>query len=101
MLGIDTQYAPKWERLRNTMSCRALLYRDEEAGGYTVVVRNLPGVTSEGDTIEEAIANIQDAFSEAILSYRGNGMDIPWGEEFELPEGVPEHEFHLMVRVDA
>lgn len=32
-----------------------------EAGGYTVLVPSLPGCISEGDTREEALANIRDA----------------------------------------
>jgi predicted RNase H-like HicB family nuclease len=30
-------------------------------GGYTVTVPTLPGCISEGETIEEALGNIQDA----------------------------------------
>ncbi|MCS3919616.1 type II toxin-antitoxin system HicB family antitoxin [Fervidibacter sacchari] len=32
-----------------------------EDGGYTVYVPSLPGCISEGDTIEEALANIREA----------------------------------------
>lgn len=32
-----------------------------EAGGYTVHVPSLPGCISEGETIEEALRNIQEA----------------------------------------
>jgi len=32
-----------------------------DEGGYTVHVPSLPGCISEGDTIEEALANIQEA----------------------------------------
>jgi predicted RNase H-like HicB family nuclease len=32
-----------------------------EEGGYTVYVPSLPGCISEGDTIEEALANIKEA----------------------------------------
>ncbi|KAF0242682.1 MAG: hypothetical protein FD180_3783 [Planctomycetota bacterium] len=33
----------------------------EEEGGYTVMVPSLPGCISEGDTFEEAFANIKEA----------------------------------------
>jgi len=33
----------------------------QEEGGFTAVVPNLPGCVSEGDTEEEAVANIRDA----------------------------------------
>jgi predicted RNase H-like HicB family nuclease len=32
-----------------------------EDGGYTVYVPALPGCISEGDTVEDALANIQEA----------------------------------------
>jgi len=32
-----------------------------EDGGYTVYVPSLPGCISEGDTVEEALQNIQEA----------------------------------------
>jgi len=32
-----------------------------DEGGYTVHVPSLPGCISEGDTVEDALANIQEA----------------------------------------
>ena len=32
-----------------------------DEGGYTVYVPSLPGCISEGDTVEEALKNIQEA----------------------------------------
>ncbi|MCG2768459.1 MAG: type II toxin-antitoxin system HicB family antitoxin [Chloroflexota bacterium] len=32
-----------------------------DEGGYTVYVPSLPGCISEGDSVEEALANIQEA----------------------------------------
>lgn len=42
------------------MNLRVLLERSEE-GGYTVTVPALPGCISEGETREEALANIREA----------------------------------------
>ena len=39
---------------------RVVLQPSDE-GGYTVIVPALPGCVSEGDSREEAIANIQEA----------------------------------------
>lgn len=42
------------------MQLRVLLEPSED-GGYTVTVPSLPGCISEGDTREEALANIREA----------------------------------------
>jgi antitoxin HicB len=38
-----------------------MLEPDEESGGYVVTCPSLPGCYSQGDTIDEAIANIKEA----------------------------------------
>jgi len=42
------------------MNLRVVLEPSEE-GGYTVYVPSLPGCISEGDTREQALANIREA----------------------------------------
>lgn len=37
------------------------LYPDNEEGGYVVEIEDLPGCLSQGETLEEAIANINEA----------------------------------------
>jgi len=46
------------------MKYRVLLHRNEE--GISVSVPGLPGCWSEGDTEEEALANIRDAIHEYL-----------------------------------
>ena len=43
-----------------TMKLKAVLEPSDE-GGYTVFFPSLPGCISEGETIEESLANIQEA----------------------------------------
>lgn len=59
-----------------------LLMPDPEEGGYTVRVPALPGLTTEGDSLEEAIANARDAIALWIKSAEKHGEPIP---EEELP----------------
>lgn len=40
-----------------------IIFEPSDEGGYTVTVPALPGCISEGDTIEEALANIKEAIS--------------------------------------
>lgn len=50
----------------------------EEKGAFSVVAARLPGVSSQGGTEQEALANIVEAFKEAIAFYKNQGIDIPW-----------------------
>ena len=55
-----------------------------EEGGYTVYVPSLPGCISEGETIEEALANIEEAIKlylepvddDLVISERGVVREI-------------------------
>ncbi|MBN2023327.1 MAG: type II toxin-antitoxin system HicB family antitoxin [Pirellulales bacterium] len=54
-----------------------------EEDGYSVWIPDLPGVASQGDTMEEAIGNLKEAFRGAISVYRESGDSIPWTTEIE------------------
>ena len=40
-----------------------VVFEPSDEGGYTVYVPSLPGCISEGDTLDEAMANIREAIS--------------------------------------
>lgn len=48
-----------------------------ENGGYTVSVPDLPGCTSEGDTLAEAVEMATDAASGWVLDELEDGRAIP------------------------
>jgi antitoxin HicB len=44
-----------------------LLEPDEEGCGFTVRVPSLPGVVTQGETVEEALENDRDAIALTVL----------------------------------
>jgi predicted RNase H-like HicB family nuclease len=70
------------------MKYTVTLHRTDE--GISVSVPALPGCWSEGDTEEEALANIQDAIREhlAALEDRLAGADV---REVEVHPSVRSH----------
>jgi predicted RNase H-like HicB family nuclease len=48
-----------------------------EEGGYTVTVPALPGIATESDTLEEAIAMARDAIRLYIEDLVANGETVP------------------------
>ncbi|PIZ64297.1 hypothetical protein CO051_05670 [Candidatus Roizmanbacteria bacterium CG_4_9_14_0_2_um_filter_39_13] len=62
--------------------------QEEEAGGYSAWVPSLPGCASQGDTVEEAMKNIQ----EAIELYLEFDTEEPQDDEvFKRQFIVPIH----------
>lgn len=61
--------------------------QEETAGGYSIISADLPGVGSQGDTIEQALSNIREAFEGVIDSYLDAGKAIPWSTPKPLDMG--------------
>ncbi len=53
------------------------ILQNEEGGGYLIEFPDLPGCVSDGDTIDEAIANGKDALSCWIETAQQHGDEIP------------------------
>jgi predicted RNase H-like HicB family nuclease len=60
---------------------RVVLEQAEE-GGFVVTCPAVPGTVSQGDTYEEAIANIKEAIELALECYREDGVPLP--EDIEV-----------------
>jgi antitoxin HicB len=56
---------------------RYTIFPKPEAGGYTVTVPTLPGIASEGDTLEEAIAMAKDAIRLYVEDLITDGETVP------------------------
>lgn len=49
----------------------------EDGGGFVASVPDLPGCMSDGETPEEALANVQDAVAAWIEEARSLGRSVP------------------------
>lgn len=54
-----------------------LVFTPQPEGGYTVTSPVLPELLTEGDTLEEAHANVRDAFDAVIELYADEGRALP------------------------
>jgi predicted RNase H-like HicB family nuclease len=54
-----------------------VVFHQAEEGGYWVEVPALPGCYSQGETLEEAITNVQEAIEAHIEALRENGKEVP------------------------
>lgn len=49
----------------------------EDGGGYMITFPDLPGCISDGETLEEAVANGRDAFNSWVSAQADMGRQIP------------------------
>ena len=56
----------------------------QDEGGYTVYVPALPGCVSQGETSDEAMANIKEAIEVYRESLKARGISLPRVEEREV-----------------
>jgi len=54
-----------------------VLFEPAEEGGYVVTCPSLPGLVTEGDTLEEARANAAEAIRGYLESLAKDGQPIP------------------------
>jgi antitoxin HicB len=60
-----------------TLTYTVILTPDREVGGYTVRVPALPGCNTQGDTIDQAIANAREAIALYLEVLRERGQPVP------------------------
>ncbi|MBI5487659.1 MAG: type II toxin-antitoxin system HicB family antitoxin [Deltaproteobacteria bacterium] len=54
-----------------------LILSAQPEGGYVVTSPILPELVTEGDTVEEALANVRDALEAVIEIYEDQGRELP------------------------
>jgi predicted RNase H-like HicB family nuclease len=74
-----------------------VLFEPAEEGGYVATCPALPGLVTEGDTLEEARANARDAIHGYLESLAKDGAPLPSDKEILL-EPVKEK---VTVALDA
>jgi antitoxin HicB len=55
----------------------SLVLTAQPEGGYTVTSPALPELVTEGDTVEEALANVKDALAAVVELYEDLGKKLP------------------------
>ena len=59
------------------MDFTVFLEPDEEDGGYVVTCPSLQGCYSQGETVEEALANIREAIELCLEDMEAHGESLP------------------------
>ncbi|HEY4504437.1 MAG TPA: type II toxin-antitoxin system HicB family antitoxin [Candidatus Paceibacterota bacterium] len=62
---------------RKVLEYVAVFEPDPKVGGFTVTIPALPGCISEGNTFEEALANINEAASLYLQTLRDERAEFP------------------------
>ncbi len=63
-----------------------ILEPDLEEGGYTVTVPALPGIVTQGESLEEAIEMAKDAIKLHLEGLMADGEPVP--EEEQHPQAI-------------
>jgi antitoxin HicB len=65
-----------------------LIFSPQPEGGYTVTSPVLPELVTEGDTLDEAFANVRDALAAVVEIYEEEGRPLPSGVEVDEASSV-------------
>ncbi|MEX2159333.1 MAG: type II toxin-antitoxin system HicB family antitoxin [Dehalococcoidia bacterium] len=72
-----------------------MLILDPDEGGFIAEVLELPGCITQGDTADEAMANLDDAMSGYIASLLDRGYSVP------EPVGLKEYSGRFPLRISS
>ena len=60
-----------------------VILTEQPEGGYTVTCEELPGLVTEGDSVDEALENVEDAFATTLELYEDLRRSLP--ESIQVP----------------
>jgi predicted RNase H-like HicB family nuclease len=66
------------------MNLKVVIEEDTEDGGFIVSCPALPGCHSEGETVEEAIANIKDAIQGCLAVLNERAQQSQYAQVMEV-----------------
>ena len=79
------------------MYCQITVILEEQPeGGYTVTCKELPELVTEGDSIDEALENVKDAFVTTLELYEDLGHPLPESIQFSNPAVLPKDISHCL-----
>jgi predicted RNase H-like HicB family nuclease len=65
-----------------------LVFEPQDEGGYHVYAPELPGLHTQGDDLEDAVANAEEALALYVEGLREDGESLEFGvirRRFQLP----------------
>ena len=62
-----------------------LVLTPQPEGGYTVTSPLLPELVTEGDSVDEALANVKDALAAVVEAYHDLGRSLPTNAQIQDP----------------
>jgi len=65
-----------------------LVFSPQPEGGFTVTSPLLPELITEGDTFDEAFANVQDALEAVVEAYQDLGRKLPPNTQLNDADGA-------------
>ena len=77
--GMNHQVGGRPGKVPGTLYKLPLVFVIQPEGGYTVTCPVLPELLTEGDTVEEAMANVEDALVATLELYAELGRPLPSG----------------------
>ena len=66
----------------------SVILEPDAEGGYTAVVPALPGVVTEGATVEESLANAREAILLCIEDLQEQNLEIPQSDAGAILERI-------------
>ena len=74
---------------------------EQPEGGYTLTSNEFPELVTEGDSVDEAMENLEDAFAAALELYEELGRPAPAGREKPPERGPRFAAFSPESRIDT